>query len=37
MQGGMEEGRVGERKRRREIGRERELGEGKTLPFPLIN
>ena len=27
MQGGMEEGRVGERER----------GEGKTLPFPLMN
>ena len=37
MQGGMEEGRVGERKRRRERGRERERGEGKSLPFALMN
>ena len=37
MQGGMEEGRVGERKRRRERGRERERGEGKSLLFALMN
>ena len=37
MQGGMEEGRVGERMRRRERGRERERGEGKSLPFALMN